>query len=398
MKRIAVLTSGGDAPGMNAAVRTGVRTGIDKGWETFGVRHGYAGLLENNFVQLGPRDVSNIIQRGGTFLGSKRCEQFKTERAQLRGIHILRQHEIDALIVIGGDGPQAGSFALSQKGFPVVVVASTIDNDLCGSEITIGIDSALNIALEAIDRLKVTASSHQRAFLVEVTGRDCGYLALISGIAGAAECIVLPEVETDPHVLACELRAAYERRKCHAIVVVAEGARYNAEGLSRYFKEHHDGTGFELRVTKLGHIQRGGTPGVFDRLLATRFGAAAVDHVVRGQHGVLIGLIRDEITATPLCEVAGKKKAPDLRRFSCPKYSPNRFIPILISLTPGRERRQGHPLRVRSWPRVFSTSALWSTAGNCCVRSSKKYACCSAVPSFVLSIFKWQPLEPTAQT
>ena len=315
MKRIAVLTSGGDAPGMNAAVRAVVRTGIDKGCKTFGVRHGYAGLLEDNFVELGLRDVSNIIQRGGTFLGSKRCEEFKTEEAQLRAVQLLRRREIDALIVIGGDGSQAGSFALSQKGFPVVGVASTIDNDLCGSEITIGVDTALNVALQAIDRLKVTASSHERAFLVEVMGRDCGYLALMSGIAGGAECIVLPEVDTNPHMLACELRAAYQRGKSHAIVVVAEGAQYNAEGLTRYFKEHHDRTGFELRVTKLGHIQRGGTPGVFDRLLATRFGAAAVDHLARGKHGDLIGLAKDEVTATPLFEVAGKKKAPDLRLF-----------------------------------------------------------------------------------
>ena len=315
MERIAVLTSGGDAPGMNAAVRAVVRTGIDKGWKTFGVRHGYAGLLEDHFVQLGPRDVSNIIQRGGTFLGSRRCEEFKTEEAQLRAIRLLRQREIDALIVIGGDGSQAGSFALSRKGFPVVGVASTIDNDLCGSEITIGVDTALNVALEAIDRLKVTAASHERAFLVEVMGRHCGYLALMSGIAGGAECIVLPEVDTDPQLLACELRAAYGRGKTHAIVVVAEGARYNAEELTAYFKEHHDRTGFELRVTKLGHIQRGGTPGAFDRLLATRFGAAAVDHLACGKHGDLIGLIKDEVTATPLCEVAGMKKAPDLRLF-----------------------------------------------------------------------------------
>jgi 6-phosphofructokinase 1 len=315
MKRIGVLTSGGDAPGMNAAVRAVVRTGIDKGWKTFGVRHGYAGLLDDNFVQLGLRDVSNIIQRGGTFLGSKRCEEFKTHQAQLRAVRLLRDRQIDALIVIGGDGSQTGSFALSQQDFPVVGVASTIDNDLCGSEITIGVDTALNVALEAIDRLKVTASSHERAFLVEVMGRDCGYLALMSGIAGGAECIVLPEVETDPHALACELRAGYQRGKSHAIVVVAEGARHNADALSKYFKEHHDQTGFELRVTKLGHVQRGGNPGVFDRLLATRLGAAAVEHIARDVHGVLIGLIRDEITATPLREVAGKKKPPDLRLF-----------------------------------------------------------------------------------
>jgi 6-phosphofructokinase 1 len=315
MKRIAVLTSGGDAPGMNAAIRAVVRTGIDRGWEMFGVRHGYAGLMEDNFVPLGRRDVSGIIQHGGTMLGSKRCEEFKTEEAQVAALRILHQHGIDALVVIGGDGSQAGSFALSRRGFPVVGVASTIDNDLCGSEITIGVDTALNVALEAIDRLKVTGASHERAFLVEVMGRSCGYLALMSGIAGGAECIVLPEIDTDPHVLACELRASYERGKAHAIVVVAEGARYNAEELAKFFKEHRDRIGFELRVTKLGHVQRGGAPGVFDRLLATRFGAAAIEHLARGEHGCLIGLIKDEIAATPLIEVAGKKKAPDLRLF-----------------------------------------------------------------------------------
>lgn len=315
VKRIAVLTSGGDAPGMNAAVRAVVRTGIHQGWEVFGVRHGYVGLLEDDFVPLGPRDVSNILQRGGTFLGSRRCEEFKADAAQFDALRLLRQRGIDSLVVIGGDGSQCGSFALSQKGFPVVGVASTIDNDLCGSEITIGVDTALNIALEAIDRIKVTASSHERAFLVEVMGRDCGYLALMSGIAGGAECIALPEIQTDPQFIASELCAAYQRGKSHAIVVVAEGAKYNADKLAAYFKEHHDRIGFELRVIKLGHVQRGGHPGVFDRLLATRFGAAAVEHLAKGGHGKLIGLIKDEITATPLAEVAGRKKPPDLRLF-----------------------------------------------------------------------------------
>jgi len=313
MKRIAVLTSGGDAPGMNAAVRSAVRTAIDKSWESFGVRHGYAGLIRDDLVPLGPRDVGGIIQRGGTMLGSTRCPEFKTDQAQVTAIRFLRQRGIDALIVIGGDGSQAGAFALAQKGFPVVGIASTIDNDLCGSDITIGVDTALNVALEAIDRIKVTASSHERAFLVEVMGRDCGYLALISGIAGGAECIVLPEVETDPETVAVELRAAYERGKAHAIVVVAEGARYNAEGLTSYFREHRERFGFELRVIKLGHVQRGGTPGVFDRLLATRMGAAATEHIARDEFGVLVGLIKDEIAATPLANVVGKRKVPDLR-------------------------------------------------------------------------------------
>ena len=313
MKRIAVLTSGGDAPGMNAAVRSAVRTAIDKGWETFGIHHGYAGLIRDDFVPLGPRDVGGIIQRGGTMLGSTRCPEFKTDQAQIAAIRFLRQRGVEALIVIGGDGSQAGAFALAQKGFPVVGIASTIDNDLCGSDITIGVDTALNVALEAIDRIKVTASSHERAFLVEVMGRDCGYLALMSGIAGGAECIVLPEAETDPETVAFDLRTAYERGKAHAIVVVAEGARYNAEGLTSYFREHRERLGFELRVIKLGHVQRGGTPGVFDRLLATRMGAAATEHIARDEFGLLVGLIKDEIAATPLANVVGKRKVPDLR-------------------------------------------------------------------------------------
>lgn len=311
MTRVAVLTTGGDAPGINAAIRAAVRTGIDKGWEMFGVRHGYAGLVKGDFVSLGLRDVGGIIHLGGTLLGSFRFPQFKTEETQITAIRVLHDHQIDAVIVIGGDGSQSGSFALSQKDFPVVGVASTIDNDLCGSEITIGVDTALNIALEAIDRIKVTASSHERAFLVEVMGRDCGYLALSAGIAGGAEAIALPEVETDPEVLARCLRDGYDRGKRHAIVVVAEGARYNAEKLMQYFREHRERLGFDLRDVKLGHVQRGGAPTAFDRILATRFAAAAVESLAREEYGVLIGLNRGEITATPLAQIVGRKKNLD---------------------------------------------------------------------------------------
>jgi 6-phosphofructokinase 1 len=191
-------------------------------------------------------------------------------------------------------------------------VASTIDNDLCGSETTIGVDTALNIALEAIDRLKVTASSHQRAFLIEVMGRHCGYLALMAGIAGGAEAIVIPEREMEPQAVATELRSAYDRGKAHALVVVAEGAKYNAEKLAHHFKEHRAELGFDLRVTTLGHVQRGGTPSAVDRLLGTRLGAAATDCLARGEHGVLMGLEKGEITSTPLAEVVSKKKPLDL--------------------------------------------------------------------------------------
>jgi len=313
MRRIAVLTSGGDAPGMNAAIRAVVRTGIEKGWDVFGIRHGYAGLIAGNFVSLGARDVGGIIQQGGTMLGSARCPEFKTEEGRLKALRTLHQHDIEALVVIGGNGSQIGAYALSQMDFPVIGVASTIDNDLYGTEISIGVDTALDVALEAIDRLKVTASSHQRAFLVEVMGRNCGYLALMAGVAGGAEAIIIPEVETDPEAVAAELCAAYERGKPHALVVVAEGARYNAAGLARYFQKHRERLGFELRVTTLGHVQRGGAPGAFDRLLASRLGAAAIEHLARGEHGVLMGLLKGEIVATPLAEVVANQKPLDLR-------------------------------------------------------------------------------------
>jgi len=313
LKRIAVLTSGGDAPGMNAAIRAVVRTGIEKGWDVFGVRHGYLGLITENIVPLGARDVGGIIQQGGTVLGSARCPEFKTEEGRLKALRTLHEYDIEALVIIGGNGSQTGAYGLSQMGFPVVGVASTIDNDLYGTDISIGVDTALDVALEAIDRLKVTASSHQRAFLVEVMGRECGYLALVAGLAGGAEVIVIPEVEMDPEAVAAELRAAYDRGKPHALVVVAEGARYNAEGLARYFQKHHDRLGFELRVTILGHVQRGGAPGAFDRLLATRLGAAATEYLARGERGVLVGLLKGEMAATPLSEVVANKKPLDLR-------------------------------------------------------------------------------------
>jgi 6-phosphofructokinase 1 len=311
IKQIAVLTSGGDAPGMNAAIRAVARTAIGKGWNVFGVRHGYAGLIAGNFVPLRARDVGGIMQVGGTMLGSARCPEFRTEEGRLLALRTLSQCDIDALVVIGGNGSQSGAAELSKMGFPVVGVASTIDNDLYGSEITIGVDTALNIALEAIDRLKVTASSHQRAFLVEVMGRECGYLALMAGLAGGAELCLIPEAEVDPEEVASAVRAAYQRGKTHALVVVAEGAKHDATALAAYFALHRERIGFELRATTLGHVQRGGTPGAFDRLLATKLGAAATDRLARGEYGVLCGQLNGEMAATPLAEVVSKKKAID---------------------------------------------------------------------------------------
>ena len=313
-KRIAVLTSGGDAPGMNAAIRAVVRMGLGNGWETFGVRNGYLGLVEggNNISPLGPRDVGGILGLGGTFLGSARLEEFKELETRKKGLANLAAHDIDGLVVIGGNGSQAGALALAKMGLAVVGVASTIDNDLAGSEITIGVDTALNIALEAIDRLRVTAASHRRAFLLEVMGRKCGYLALMAGIAGGADIVVVPEAEVDPEAVADEIEGAYRRGKPHALVVVAEGAKYNASGLAKHFELNRGRLGFDLRVTQLGHVQRGGTPGAFDRLLATRLAVGAIESLARGEDGCLIGLQRGDVRATPLGEIVGVAKSIDL--------------------------------------------------------------------------------------
>jgi len=312
MKRIAVLTSGGDAPGMNAAIRAVVRTAFDKGWFVFGVRNGYSGLISGDFFLMGARDVAGIIQRGGTILGSARCREFESEEGRRKALNQLERNNVLGLIVIGGNGSQSGAYELSKMGFPVVGVASTIDNDLYGSQVTIGVNTAMDVALEAIDRLKVTASSHHRAFLLEVMGRNCGYLALMSGIAGGAEAVVIPEREIDPETVATELRAAYDNGKAHAIVVVAEGAQYNASRIAQYFQAHRARLGFELRVTKLGHVQRGGTPGSFDRLLGTLFGAAAIEQLAKKEHGVLVGLLKGDVAVTPLADVVGSKKVLDL--------------------------------------------------------------------------------------
>jgi 6-phosphofructokinase 1 len=311
VRRVAVLTSGGDAPGMNAAIRAVVRTGVAKGWEMFGVRLGYEGLINGKIIPLGTRDVGGIIQRGGTMLGSARSMEFKTEDGQLRAMRSLNEMGIDALVVVGGNGSQSGANSLNKLGFPTVGIASTIDNDLYGPDITIGVDTALNIAIEAIDRLKTTASSHQRAFVIEVMGLGCGYLALMAGIAGGAEFIVIPEVPCDPEEIAQGLKKAYQRGKEHAIIVVAEGAEYNAKKLDEFFLEHQERLGFELRTTILGHVQRGGAPTSCDRILASRSGAMATEMIAKGRFGVLVGLINNKIGSIPLEEAVSTKKQLD---------------------------------------------------------------------------------------
>jgi len=311
MQHIAILTSGGDAPGMNAAVRAATRAALARGWEVYGVCNGYAGLITDNIKPLHARDVGGIIQRGGTVLGSARSVEFTTDAGRAQALANLKQHGIEALVVIGGNGSQTGSGVLSSAGFPVVGVASTVDNDLCGTDVTIGVDTAVNITVEAIDRLRTTGSSHKRAFLVETMGRNCGYIALMAGIAGGAEVIAIPEYEVEPHDVAERLRAAYQRGKTHALVVVAEGAKHGAQAMMQHFAKHRDTIGFGLRVTTLGHVVRGGVPTAADRVLATRLGAAAIDQLARGTPGVLVGVRGNDITTTPLAEVAGKTKGVD---------------------------------------------------------------------------------------
>lgn len=308
MKRLAVLTSGGDAPGMNAALRAVVRMASAHGFEVFGVRHGYSGLIAGEFLALGPRDVGGIIERGGTILGTSRCPALLTDAGQAAALKHLDERDVRQLIVIGGEGSQTGSHALSLKGLAVVGVASTIDNDLVGTEITIGATTAIDVAIESVDRLRVTAASLGRVFLVEVMGRDSGYIAAQVGIASGAEVIVVPESPSDPESIAMDIRAAYERGKSHAIAVVAEGAAHDAEALAAYFGQHQARLGFDMRVCRLGHVQRGGAPGVVDRMLATRLGAAAVAQLEAGLSGVLVGSIAGKIVTTPLAEVAGRRR------------------------------------------------------------------------------------------
>ena len=311
-RKIAVLTSGGDAPGMNAAIRAVARCGIAKGWEIFGVNQGYAGLVNGDYRPLAARDVGGLLSKGGTVLGTARCPEFEKEDVREKALRNLNRNGISALVVIGGNGSQTGAAALNDMSFPTVGVASTIDNDLVGSEMTIGVDTALNIALEAIDRLRVTAASHQRGFLIEVMGRKCGYLAMMAGIAGGAELVLLPEIDFEPDEIREAIHDAYRRGKSHAMVVVAEGAKHNAEALVRHFKNQN--TGFELRATILGHVQRGGVPTAYDRLLATRLGAGAVDALDQGVSGVVVGMNQGVVSTTPFAEIVGKTKgiSPEL--------------------------------------------------------------------------------------
>ena len=305
IKRIAVLTSGGDSPGMNAAIRAVVRTGIYYELEVWGIPCGYQGLLDKKFLPLNLKSVGGIMQHGGTLLMTSRSEEFKTESGVNKAACILKENKIDALIVIGGDGSLAGALDLyQQEGIAVVGIPASIDNDLYGTDMSIGVDTALNTVISAIDKIKDTASSHRRAFIIEVMGRNSGYLALMGGIAGGVEAVIIPEFPADLEEISNKLRQGYKRGKTHCIVIVAEGAG-SAYETGKYME---DKVGFEMRVTVLGYLQRGGFPSAFDRLLGSRLGADAVEQVLKKQYHHMVGLTGNDIRVIALEEVLSNQR------------------------------------------------------------------------------------------
>lgn len=307
MKRIAVMTSGGDAPGMNAAIRAVVRTALQHNVEVLGIRQAYQGLLVGDMSVLSSREVSGILQRGGTILQTARNEEFKTAQGQRKALRRINEHAIEGFVVIGGDGSLRGALALKELGVPVVGIPASIDNDIWGTNMSIGVDTALNTILDALDRLRDTATSHNRGFLIEVMGRNCGYLALMGGILGGAEVVIIPEHSPSMEEVAAMMEDAYIRGKTHAIAVIAEGAPYSTTDLASYLNQRQ--TGFEIRLTILGHTQRGGSPTAFDRLLATRMGVAALERLLAGENGVMMGLQGRDIVNVPLEEVTSQQRA-----------------------------------------------------------------------------------------
>jgi 6-phosphofructokinase 1 len=307
MKRIGVLTSGGDAPGMNAAVRAVVRKGIYHGLEVFGIFQGYSGLIAGNIKKLEVGSVGDIIHRGGTMLYSARCEEFKTEEGRQKAIAQLNKFGIEALVVIGGDGSFRGAEKLTELGFPTIGVPGTIDNDIPGTDFTIGFDTALNTVIDAIDKIRDTATSHERTFIIEVMGRDAGDLALWAGLAGGAESIIIPENKDDLEDVIERIEQGHARGKRHSILVVAEGVG-SAVDIAKSLKEKAN---IETRLTVLGHIQRGGEPSAFDRVLASRLGAEAIDLLLKGEAGKMVGIQNNRIVSHKIGEILKVKHQLD---------------------------------------------------------------------------------------
>lgn len=313
VQRIGVLTSGGDAPGMNPCIRAVTRTALYNGKGVTGVYEGFLGVLNSQFIPLDAREVGGILQRGGTVLGTARSEEFYTLEGQQKGFEKLREAGIDGLVVIGGDGSMRGARALAALGMPVVGVPASIDNDIWGTNMSIGVDTALNTIQDAIDKLRDTASSHRRAFLIETMGRNCGYLAVMAGVIGGAEVVLIPEAEVTINEVAETLQRAHQRGKTHSIVVVAEGASVKIQDLAKALDELK--VGFATRMTILGHIQRGGRPSAFDRLLATRLGVKAVEALLAGKSDVMVALQGRQIETVPLDNVIEKQREANLEYF-----------------------------------------------------------------------------------
>lgn len=306
MKRLAILTSGGDCSGMNATIRAATRTAIANNVEMVGYRKGFAGLLKNDYIPLDSKSVSGVLQRGGTFLQSARSQEFRTEEGRRKALENLLTARVEGLIVIGGDGSLNGALALDRMGFPVIGIPASIDNDIPYTDMALGVDTALNNIIYAVDCIKDTASSHDRAFIVEVMGRNSGYLASIAAIATGAEFVILPETHFDAEDMCRRLQRRYDDGRTNALIIVAEGA-----GHARDFAERiNQSVGFETRVTVLGHYQRGGAPTVFDRLLGSRFGRKAVELLLGGTKGVMVGSSSSHLTTTLLEMVStgGQKK------------------------------------------------------------------------------------------
>ncbi len=317
MKRIAVLTSGGDAPGMNAAVRAIVRKGIYEGFEVYGINYGFAGLVAGDIRKLNPSDVSDMIGRGGTFLYSARYPEFANREGQEKGIEQLKKFGIEGLVVIGGDGSYQGAVALTKLGFPTVGVPGTIDNDIPGTEYTIGFDTAINTVLEALDRLRDTATSHVRTFIVEVMGRRAGDIALWTGVASGAEQILIPEQDFDLAEVAKEIKQGRLNGKKHTLILLAEGVMSGDE-LAKKLREYD--SDFHTRVTVLGHVQRGGSPSSRDRFLSSRMGAKAIDLLKEDIGGVCVGVKAGEIIYSDIVEtLANGKHLPNLELYQLNK-------------------------------------------------------------------------------
>jgi len=306
IKTIGVMTSGGDSPGMNPFIRAVVRTCAAHGIKTLGIEGGYEGLIHGKFREMDVRDVSGILQRGGTILQTARSKEFREPSGQREAIRQINNAGMDALIVAGGDGSLNGAQKLVAKGIPVVGVPASIDNDIYGTDMCIGVDTALNTIVDAIDKIRDTASSHNRAFLIETMGRASGYLAVQAGIICGAELVLIPEYKTPPEEVAKAIEESYRRGKSHAIIVVAEG--YEPHALDLAAKLEAMDIGFSTRVTILGHIQRGGKPSAFDRMLATRFGVTAVEFLLAGKTNVMTALQGSEMCAVPIDEVISNTK------------------------------------------------------------------------------------------